>query len=186
MSQLLSAFFIPCVPPKATSQQKGAFAMPTGGIRFFKKKHVAEAENSLLSLLQPHRPSIPFTGPLRLSVTFLWPWRKSESKKTIASVGAMPIETRPDCSNIVKMLEDSMTTLGFWGDDGQIANLVVRKFYSSTTGLSVTIRTAEAVELNDLVYIVNPGPGTDDAAGGITPAIGVSAATGEVEPKLFP
>lgn len=133
------SLFIPCVPPTATSQQKGAFAMPGGGIRFFKKKNVQRAENTWFALLQPHRPERPFEGPLTLVLSLYYPWRKSELKRVRSAYRIAPIATRPDVENIAKATIDVMTTLGFWHDDGQISSLCLHKAYSDEPGIAVNL-----------------------------------------------
>lgn len=133
------SFTVFCVPPKATSQMKGACAIKGGrGVRFFKKKNVAAAENTLMALFRPHVPAVPFKGPIKVTMVWSFPWRKSERKSNLA-LGAAPNDTRPDASNLVKMAEDVMTTLGFWGDDGQIADLTVRKQWADWSGIDITI-----------------------------------------------
>jgi Holliday junction resolvase RusA-like endonuclease len=142
MEDGMITFFIPCNPPTVTSQQKGAFA--TGkGIRFFKKARVKQAENNLFALLQPHVPAQPVAGPLVLSVKWCFPWRKSESKKRRA-LGAVPCDVRPDLSNIIKLLEDTMTTLRFWEDDSQVADLRLSKWWGDEAGITISI---EAIDL---------------------------------------
>lgn len=131
------SFTIPCVPPTVTSQMKGVCRTPVG-VRFFKKKPVAEAEKSLYALLFPHIPAAPLEGPLRLTVDWRMPWRKSETKKRMAA-GSQPCDVRPDLSNLIKLLEDCMTTLRFWNDDGQICDLRLTKNWSDRPGISVTI-----------------------------------------------
>jgi len=131
------SFFISCIPPKATSQQKG-ICMIGGKPRHFKKKHVLEAENSLTALLMPHRPAKPLDGPVALSVMWTYPWRSSETKRNKA-LGYLPCTTRPDCSNIVKGLEDCMTRLAFWNDDSQVADLRIRKGWGDKPGILITI-----------------------------------------------
>ena len=131
-------FFMPCVPPRATSQQKGV-RLRGGKPRFFKKSHVAAAENDLLSMLAKHQPAEPFSGALQLWVKMVFPWRKSELKSIIAKYAEYPITTSPDCSNLIKMIEDSMTRLNFWGDDGQNAKLSVSKFWGDVPGIHVCI-----------------------------------------------
>lgn len=111
-------FFLPCIPPKATSQQKGIM-MIGGKPRHFKKSHVKQAENTLTSLLAGHRPAEAFVGPVFLRVLWVYPWRKSESRKN-RETGFRICDTRPDCSNVLKMLEDCMTSLNFWNDDSQV------------------------------------------------------------------
>lgn len=135
-------FFVPCIPPKTTAQQKGAAAMfdKTGryvGLRHYIKKDVRQAGNMLWSLLQPHAPKEPLHGAVCLDVTFVWPWRKSEPQKN--RVGLKPMIVRPDCSNLVKQIEDVLTGLAFWDDDAQIADLRVRKYWGDTPGIKVIV-----------------------------------------------
>lgn len=130
-------FFCPGIPPKATAQGKGVF-MAGGKPRFFEKKAQKAAGATLHAMLLPHRPSKPFDGPLRVSVTFLLPWRKTE-KKAIRVRGRYPVAVRPDLDNYFKKLGDVMSTLGFWHDDGQIADLHLAKAYSDEPGISISI-----------------------------------------------
>lgn len=135
------SFVIPCDPPRASSQQKGAFKTPAG-IRFFKKQPVVKAEKSLLALLQPHVPPAPLQGPLMLSVEWCIPWRKSETKKRRA-LGVIPCDVRPDLDNIIKLLGDTMTTLRFWEDDSQIADLRLKKQWGDWAGIKIWVMTLE-------------------------------------------
>jgi Holliday junction resolvase RusA-like endonuclease len=141
------SFFIQCIPPSTTSQQKGAFAMKGGGVRFFTKAKNKAAGNLYAALLMPHVPKQPLTGPLCLVVEFILPWRKSEKKSITNNFSAYPCATRPDCSNRIKQIEDVMTSLGFWEDDGQISSLVVRKWYGDKPGIRINITSALAHDL---------------------------------------
>jgi len=130
-------FFVPCIPPKATSQQKGIM-MIGGKPRHFKKAHVREAEDTITSLFAEHRPDMPFQGAVKLTVYWTYPWRKSEPKKNRAG-GRKWCDTRPDCSNIVKMVEDCLTRLNFWNDDSQVAALHVEKGWGDAPGIGIRI-----------------------------------------------
>lgn len=140
------AFFLPIVPPKVTSQGAGKrMVIPkdkdgrvTGRPMFFKNNKAQEAENTYLILCRPFRPDAPLEGPLKLQIDFVFPWRKTEPKKNLA-LGRLPHTSRPDCSNIVKCIEDCLTTLRFWNDDGQIADLHVTKAWGDKVGISVAV-----------------------------------------------
>lgn len=138
------AVFIPCLPPTTTAQQKGAFAAKGGGVRFFKKKKTKQAEDLLLRVLAPHAPAHPCIGPLSLCVDFVFPWRKSEKKSVISKFSRYPNDKKPDCSNQIKLLEDCMTALGFWHDDGQISVLRVRKYWGDKPGIALVLVSANA------------------------------------------
>jgi Holliday junction resolvase RusA-like endonuclease len=138
---ILQIFFIPCDPPTTTAQQKGAFIC-AGKIRFFKKAKVAQAENTLISLFYNHAPEQPHNGALRVTITLFFPFRKTEKKADIAS-GISCHTSRPDFDNLSKMLCDTLTTLRFWNDDGQISDGRIIKRRATKTGIEVKIERDE-------------------------------------------
>lgn len=137
MSQSISVF-IPCNIPTVTAQQKGC-SIRGGKPKFFKKKKVKDSENTFHALLFPHRPWKPFEGPVCLCLSLVFPWRKSEKKSVVNKYLLYPITTRPDLSNLVKTIEDVMTTLRFWNDDGQVSTLNISKSYGDEPGIKLNI-----------------------------------------------
>jgi Holliday junction resolvase RusA-like endonuclease len=131
-------FHLPITPPKATSQTK-RLVMVGGKPRFFAKKEHQSAENDLTLLCSRFAPAEPLTGPLMLRVDFVFPWRKSETKRRMA-LGSVPNDSRPDCDNLVKLIADVLTKLRFYNDDGQVADLHVTKAWGDQVGISVTIQ----------------------------------------------
>ena len=139
-------FHLPIIPPKATSQGAGKrMFIPkdkegrmTGRPMFFKNKDAAGAEHDYLILCAPHKPSVPMTGPLKLQVDFVFPWRKSETKKRMKR-GRCPNDNRPDCDNLGKMLCDVLTKLCFYKDDGQVADLHITKAWGDNVGVYVQL-----------------------------------------------
>jgi Holliday junction resolvase RusA-like endonuclease len=136
-------FCVPGIPPKTTAQQKGACAVGKG-VRFFKKGKTKDAERLLFSLLEPFVPSTPFQGPLRVRIDWNFPWRESDTK-AVRLTGKKPHWTKPDLSNLVKMMEDVMTEIGFWEDDGQIFDLRVTKHRGEWTGFEIEIQELDDV-----------------------------------------
>ena len=130
-------FHLPITPPKCTSQTKRLMIIKGKPMFFPKKEHLA-AENDMLTLCARHAPEKPLQGPIALRVTFVFPWRKSESKKSLA-LGMVPNDTRPDLDNMVKMIGDVLTKLRFYNDDGQVADLHVRKFWGDQVGISLRV-----------------------------------------------
>ena len=111
-----------------------------GKPRHFKKKNVKEAENTLTALLAEHRPKEAFEGPVALHVLWTYPWRKSEPQKTRIN-HFRACDTRPDCSNIIKMLEDCMTALNYWNDDSQVVALHILKGWGERPGIGIHIHS---------------------------------------------
>lgn len=120
--------YIPCIPPRTTSQQK-AQNRHTGV--YYKKKPLAEAEKMYLRMLAEYRPECPAEGALKLKVVFAFP-RKSKRD------GAPKI-TRPDTDNMVKLLKDCMGKQGYFLDDAQVADEQVIKIWSDHPGIYITL-----------------------------------------------
>jgi Holliday junction resolvase RusA-like endonuclease len=96
------------------------------------------AQESLCTLLMPHRLDKPLEGALFLQVNWCYPWRKSEPKKN-RKRGFKYCDTRPDIDNLVKMLKDNMTRLAFWNDDSQVARLFFTKTWGEEPGIDIII-----------------------------------------------
>jgi Holliday junction resolvase RusA-like endonuclease len=134
-------FFLECIPPKGTHQASQQILKRKDGTPFigsFKNSAQKEIESMFMTLLYSHRPPMPLSGPLQLHVGWVYPWRNSETKKA-KTYGWKWSDKRPDASNIIKLLEDMMTKMGFWLDDSQIARLIVDKGWSDRPGIQVEI-----------------------------------------------
>lgn len=117
--------------PKSTAQQKGeriAYKIANGRrvpyIHHFKKAKVSSARTEFELKLKRYKPTEPLEGPIRLTVILYF-----DIKAPKKSWGNYKT-TRPDCDNYAKELIDSMTSLGYWEDDSQIADLHIVKYYS--------------------------------------------------------
>lgn len=137
-------FHLPIVPSKVTSQTK-RLVMIGGKPRFFAKKEHQTAENDLLLLCSAHAPFYPLVGPVILTVKFVFPFKKNETKRRIG-MGILPNGARPDCDNLVKIVGDVLTKLQFYKDDGQVFDLRVSKFWGEKVGITVTIEEANLIK----------------------------------------
>jgi len=130
----------PCVPPKTTaSSGQRVITNKTTGKSFigqYEKSKAKQAKNTLIGLLLPFQPADPLEGPVRIDVTWRHPWRKSEPKKNRAD-GWRWCDKRPDADNLLKFLFDVLTTLRFWNDDGQAAQVIVNKEWGDEPGIHI-------------------------------------------------
>lgn len=110
----------------------------TGRPMFFKNKDAKQSEHDFTVLLQPFRPPVPIENPIKLEVDIVWPWRVSEPNWRRA-LGLVAHTSKPDCSNWIKQMEDCMTKLRFWNDDGQVCDLRVTKAWGDDVGITVRI-----------------------------------------------
>ena len=124
---------IHCIPPKHTAQGSSTILknFKTGKFFIGKKANskAVQAKTDLMALLSQYAPEKALEGPLRITIRWVYPWRKSETKKNRAK-GAMWCQTKSDCDNLVKMFNDCLTRLNFWHDDAQVAILHFEKLYS--------------------------------------------------------
>lgn len=83
-------------------------------------------------------------GPIRLTVVFVRKRPGSRIRKTksrgrfelcpldVWKAGArIPCHTLPDLDNYAKATLDAISKAGLWHDDGQVADLTLRKFYAA-------------------------------------------------------
>lgn len=84
----------------------------------------------------------PIEGAILLSVTAYMPMPASFSKKKRQDAidGLVVPAVRPDIDNIGKAAMDACNGILF-RDDGQVCDLILRKRYSATPRLSVTMET---------------------------------------------
>ena len=68
----------------------------------------------------------PLRGPLSVQLTFLMPRPKSRKVDVWHT-------TRPDADNLAKAVLDALTDASIWGDDAQVAKMVVAKLYAKGT-----------------------------------------------------
>ena len=85
-----------------------------------------------------------FIGPVEFCLDVTYPWPKSMSAKRRACDGFQWKDTRPDLSNLVKLIEDSLNGVVYC-DDGQIARHVTSKTFAERAEVRVTIRELRGV-----------------------------------------
>jgi Holliday junction resolvase RusA-like endonuclease len=112
--------------PTAT-QQEHKVTVVNGKPRFYEPAEVKAARQKYMSYLSGHVPATPIDGPIRLMVKFCF--SGGQGWKT----------TKPDTDNMIKMMKDCMTRLGYWHDDAQVCSEIVEKFYDTHEGVYVRI-----------------------------------------------
>jgi Holliday junction resolvase RusA-like endonuclease len=144
------SFFVDCVPPKVTSQQKGVSVRcsSSNGVLHsarpvvYTKSSVEAAKLLFAALFARHRPPRPLDGPLLLIVVMTYPWRKNERKSVVAR-GWNPIPVKPDFDNLLKVPVDALSRLSFWDDDGQVFDGRLIKGWGDKPGVRVTIEEVD-------------------------------------------
>ncbi|MBO4938883.1 MAG: RusA family crossover junction endodeoxyribonuclease [Oscillospiraceae bacterium] len=128
-------FFMPMIPPTTTFQAK-ELAVVKGRAVLHDSQQLIAVKTKLRGHLYKYVPAEPIDGPVRIMVKWCYPVTGKHQD------GEWKI-TKPDTDNLQKALLDSMTKLGFWKDDAQVASQVVEKFWSSVPGIFVYITQLE-------------------------------------------
>ena len=128
-------FFMPMIPPTTTHQMKQVKVIYKDGEPtpvFYEPDELKAVRVKLQAHLAKHVPEKKYATAILVVVKWLFPITGKHQD------GEYKI-TKPDCSNLIKLLEDVMTDLGFWTDDKLVSSLVVEKFYADKPGIYVCI-----------------------------------------------
>lgn len=120
-TQMEIEFFEPMRIPSATHQEKHV-AVKNGKPHFYEPANVRDARASYMAHFGQHAPKQPMEGALCLCVAF-------EYHKDMASDQIEWKTTKPDTDNMIKMVKDCMTQLGYWHDDAQVCLENIQKLY---------------------------------------------------------
>ena len=138
-------FFIPLDKiPTVTAQQKGVTII-NGRPHFYTKQEVKAVADFYRFILKTHRPPLPMTGAVAVVIGFRFPAKKPYKD-------GRPKVTRPDVENMLKLIFDVMTELGYWLDDSQIWYYTAYKVYSDVPGVEFRI---EEVDKKKAVYSIS-------------------------------
>lgn len=122
--------------PKGTSQMK---RVNHRSGKFFMGKDLKLAHDLYMNSLFEFSPERPIEGPVALGLVFAYSIKDKKKRGTMKT-------SRPDCDNIVKLVIDVMTELGFWVDDAQICQLRVTKMWSPNESAAISFDVKEVVE----------------------------------------
>ncbi len=131
-------FRLSCIPPKTTHHAKRIVRVGTFS-RLADTPELVKAKATLDALLIPYQIAAPIAPPVVLSVVFTFPWRENEKKRDRLK-GRIPHTSRPDCSNLVKTLEDRLQALRFITDDNGVAELRVQKWWGDDPGIEIMLQ----------------------------------------------
>lgn len=126
------SFFLPMIIPTITAQEQKV-AMVKNKPVFYKPQELKEARQKFSAHLAQHKPKKPLTGAVQLVTKWCFPIKGNHYNGEYKT-------TKPDTDNLLKMLKDVMTELGYWKDDAQVACEITEKFYSEIPGLYISVK----------------------------------------------
>ena len=113
-----------------------ARAGSSGKVRFTPKKQASFMNMVKIIAHQAMAGRAPLSGPVMLTVTttYTYPQSWSQRKKD----GTAWKVSRPDLSNLIKIIEDSMNGIVF-DDDAQVVSLIARKSFGLVNETKVQV-----------------------------------------------
>lgn len=132
-------FFLKCSQIPSGTAQERKLAVVRGRATSYPSTSYLKAKRTLTRLLRDHKPKYPIEGPVYLSVAYQY---ETTSKKKIGTFKT----TRPDGDNLLKVLKDRMTELGFWIDDAQVCVEEVSRYYVAKGEGGIKITVGEITE----------------------------------------
>lgn len=130
-STTITEFFMAMVPPTVTHQEKQVHVVK-GRPVFYEPAELKAARVKLRAYMSSHIPKEPFLGAIRLTTWWCFPLQGGHRDGEYKT-------SKPDTDNLVKMLKDVMTDLGFWRDDAQVACEVICKYWAKQPGIYVKV-----------------------------------------------
>lgn len=85
---------------------------------------------------QRHRPSTPFTGPVRLMLAF-----GVQKPKSYPKTKELPATKKPDLDKMIRSVKDALKGV-LYRDDSQVVELRATKAYSDTPGVKIEVEGA--------------------------------------------
>lgn len=127
----MTEFFVAIIPPTVTHQEKQV-AVVKGKPVFYEPPELIDARQKFTAHLAKHVPDKKFNGPVRLITKWCYPRGKHKDGEYKT--------TKPDTDNMIKLLKDVMTQLGFWKDDAIVSSEITEKFWAEIPGIYVCIK----------------------------------------------
>lgn len=124
-------FFMAMVPPTVTHQEKQVRVV-NGKPKFYEPQELKEARAKLEAHLAQHTPECKITGAIELVTIWCFPVKGKHKD-------GEPMTNKPDTDNLVKLLKDCMTKVGFWKDDAQVTRDIIEKFWADIPGIYIRV-----------------------------------------------
>lgn len=136
------------VPGKPVPQGRPKFTTKPF-IRAYDPPKSAAYKKLVATYAMLNKPKNLLEGELAVHIDIFKGSLKSFSKKKahLAETRVLRPITKPDADNYAKGPLDALKGI-IWKDDGQVVELMARKFYSADPRIEITVRTLDEVQTN--------------------------------------
>ena len=125
-------FFEPMKIPSVTQQEHRIGVTKTGKKYIYEQQELKNARALIRAHMARHKPEAPLEGPIMFNV--IWLYQSEDHEEGEYKV------TKPDTDNLIKMLKDELTRLGYWRDDAQVCSESNQKIWTrGSEGIIVMI-----------------------------------------------
>lgn len=155
MMQVLYQFFLDIHPPSTTHQSqqrifKGRDKRSNKVRHFIGRDGKGERVKKLLCLaFASRRPPMPLEGDLTVEIILVYPWLAKDSKR-VRQTPRIAHQGRSDGDNLLKLMMDALADAGYFKNDRQSTDTIIRKRRGSDPGISVRISKPEPLTDFDL------------------------------------
>ena len=122
-------FFMEMKIPTVTHQEKKVHVV-NGKPYYYDPECLSRARAMFEAYLYQRKPEQPIQGPVRLCTKWIFKASKTHPACTWKV-------TKPDTDNMVKLLKDCMTKVGFWKDDALVCCEMIEKMYGEKEGIYI-------------------------------------------------
>jgi Holliday junction resolvase RusA-like endonuclease len=122
------------IPMEPVAKGRARVCVRNGRAFAYTPAKTAQAEKDIQAFLTGY-PMFAAGVPLAMTVTFYMTRPKSAKKRLYPTV-------KPDCSNLIKTVEDAANGR-LYHDDAQIIRLLIRKEYGDVPRIEITIEEIE-------------------------------------------
>lgn len=129
-------FFVPMKLPTTTAQEQKTGVSKNRKPYKYDPPELKAARALFRDHLAKFATPDPLDGPIKLQTIWCYPLSTAHPEPAWKT-------TKPDTDNLVKLLKDVMTKLGFWHDDAQVALEIIEKIWDKRSGLYVSVEALE-------------------------------------------
>lgn len=135
MTEILFQAHAFCVPPTATAQHHKVRRGRNGRVSYYDPSDVRDAKQFLRETFEPLAPKQPLTGAIHMEQHWVFPYRKTESKRRCSCYALIPKDTPPDFDNLSKGFDDVLESIGYFTNDGGISRGDISTWWGVSPGI---------------------------------------------------
>lgn len=139
------SFYAPGAP-QSKGSAKGFYNQKLGRVIITNDNTRAKPWAAVVTLLAREAMAgrAPIEGPVRVQLGFCFQRPKAHfTRRGLRPDAPSLVSKKPDVDKVTRTVLDAITMAAVWGDDAQVAELIVEKRYADQPGVRVLVERAE-------------------------------------------